>query len=35
MDAYIKITKFVERVTFEIGYLKLKMPLDNVFKIQK
>ncbi len=34
-DADIKFIKFIEGVAHEVGYLKPKMPLDDVFKIQE
>lgn len=34
-EADIKFIKFIEGVAHEIGYLKPKMPLDDVFKIQE
>lgn len=34
-EADIKFIKFIEGVAHEIGYLKPKMPIDDVFKIQE
>lgn len=31
----VKFIKFIEGVAHEVGYLKPKMPLDDVFKIQE
>ena len=33
-QADIKFIKFIEGVAHEVGYLRPKMPLDDVFKIQ-